>query len=1304
MAWMRGRDQNQVETSSKQADTLSETASTPMHSRKNHRRISSLEVMEQRMLMATDTLWVGGVYFEEDSGSDLHGDLFQITFKGGAPSTVLNRIIIDGDQNIAGFGVGDNFFDTADSGLGADHSFPFRIVELITADPKAKVTATVQDGSTRLVLDFENFRVGDKLIFEIDVDEVESYDPAETDLTRINDGFDPITSGVEFQGSSFQAFFSAPHFLDATATGTFINRYDSALAGTGLNLPEDNFQGKRDRSTGVATSAQQVPLPVTLSGKVWVDNDLNLVQSTSEKNLSNVRLDLYKKNNQGSYDYTGFWTVTDSNGRYSFGANLNLMPGIYQVRQIQPSGYFSVGAVLGSIAGRVDLSPVGKVAGDLDWLTDIDIPLGDLDAIDLNFAEAEPAELSGFVYSDPNDNGIKESGEIGLPGVSIRLEPITSLNNRAISQETLTDSNGRYQFTGLIPGRYRVIETVQPVGFFDGKETVGRVGNLVVGNLTVDNDVISNIILVGGSIGTEYNFGELPPAQISGTVFHDANNDGKLQSFNELGIAGVSISLIDSSGKVIKTTTDSQGKYQFTNLRPGKYSLIELQPANYLDGKEELGSVDGNLMGINDNNDSFIDIVLSGNSIGTNYNFGELLPASISGKVWVDVDEDCLKDPDEVPLPQVVIELLDESGKVIKTTTTDKDGNYRFENLGPGRYSVRQIQPIDYFHGGQMAPPNNGDASVKDLIQNIEVMSGQNVTDADFCEIPPVTISGYVFQDGGIIFTEGGVPPLDLNNLRDGRRSSDDTYLMGVRIELRDSNGNLVDLSAFLNNGKSTGSIATTNQAGFYEFRGMKPGTYYLFENQPVPFFDAIDTPGTTGGFANNPGKPLTAEQQAIIDRLNSNPQTSFGKDGLFAITVRGGANSRENNFSEILVKPTTPNPPNPDPPDPEPPIPRVEGKPVVFERLNPPAPGQFPGYAPLIGKPWIIGVNPLDPGPGHDIPYTWHLSVINAGYPRGDRPENEVESALVQRFSRRLDLQSWAIQDMRESTWMVASVDKKEATPRTSFDLLDARVLAGDFNGDGNDEIALFIEGEWLIDTNGNGVWDRGDLWLRLGGKEDQAVVGDWDNDGKDDVGIFGPQWRGDRRALAAEVGLPTHSNPIHSKPQNPPPDFNEATDGKRVMQRTANANPRADAIDHVFRFGFSPDTAIAGDWNGDGVSKIGVYRNGLWILDTDGDGQFTKRDQSIEFGGPGENPFVGDFDGDGIDEIAIQRGKQLIVDSNHNGIVDAADMVFELQGAEAEGTAVVIGDFDGDGKDEPAVYRRNPIQLPLETKAKAG
>lgn len=1312
MAWIRRREKSPIDSSKPNsvpsADlSVSSMSPSPMNHRGPNRRISSLEVMEPRTLMATDTLWVGGVYFEEDSGSDLHGDLFQVTFKGGAAGTELNRLIIDGDQNTPGFGVGDVFFDTIEAGMGADHAYPFRIVQLVTADPNAKVTATVQDGSTRLVLDFENFRAGDKLIFEIDVDEVEDFDPSETNLTVINDGIDPITSGVEFQGSSFEAFFSAPHFVDASATGTFMNRYDSMLAGTGLDLPQDDFQGKRDRSTGVATSTDQIPLPVTLAGKVFVDNDLNLIQSSGEKSLSSVRLDLYRKNSSGTFEFTGFWTTTDANGRYSFGTNLKLMPGIYQVRQTQPDGYFSVGAVPGNITGRTDLSPVGTVAGNLDWLTEIEIPLGDLHAVDLNFAEAEPAEISGWVYSDPNDNGFKESGEAGLPGVTIRLEPITSLNNLGTVKTTVTDSNGRYRFTGLVPGKYKVVETVQPTGYFDGKETVGRVSNIVVGNLSAGNDVITDIVLIGGSVGTEYNFGEIPPAEISGTVFHDENDNGKFDSSTEQRIPNVLIRLLDSNGTLVnETRTDNQGNYRFTNVRPGKYTLIELTPPGYIDGQDEVGKVDGTTSGKLDQSDRMIDIMLSGNSVGSGYNFGELIAGSIAGKVWVDVDEDCIRDPNEGPLPGVTIELLDELGNVLRTTTTDSSGNYKFDNLPPGKYSVRQIQPADYFHGGQMPPPNNGDGSTKDLITNIVVKSGQEVTDADFCEIPPVTISGYVFQDGPVIFTPGGVLPANLNEIRDGSRTDDDTYLMGVRVELRDSNGRLVDASSYLDNSASKSSVAMTSNAGYYEFRGLKPGTYYLFESQPANLFDAIDTPGTTGGFAINPGQVLTAEQQAIVDNLNANPQTSFGNDGIMKVAVRGGVHSQENNFSEVLVLPVVepPRPPTIEEPTPDPPIPPTLGQPVIFDRVNPPPPGAFPAAGPLIGAPWVIGVNRLDPGPGHDIPYTWHLSVINAGYPRGDRPDHEVDSAIAQKFSRRLDLQTWALMDVRESTWMVASVDNKDVTPRTNFDLIDARVLAGDFNGDGTDEITLFIDGEWLVDTNGNGLWDRGDLWLRLGGQGDDPVVGDWDNDGKDDVGIFGPQWRGDRRALAAEVGLPTRSNPIHNKPQNPPPDYHEATDGQRLMQRTANATPRADAIDHVFRFGYNPDIAVVGDWNGDGITKIGVYRNGLWMLDIDGDGQFTQRDKSVGFGAAGEQPFVGDFDGDGIDELAVQRGNQLIVDSNHNGEIDAADMVFELEGADAPGAAVVVGDFNGDGKDEPAVYRRDAIQLPLETKAKAG
>ncbi len=70
--------------------------------RKRSRHIT-VETMEPRLAMTADPIWVGGVYVEEDVGSDQHGDAFHITFKGGAAGTQLSRLIIDGDLNTPGF-------------------------------------------------------------------------------------------------------------------------------------------------------------------------------------------------------------------------------------------------------------------------------------------------------------------------------------------------------------------------------------------------------------------------------------------------------------------------------------------------------------------------------------------------------------------------------------------------------------------------------------------------------------------------------------------------------------------------------------------------------------------------------------------------------------------------------------------------------------------------------------------------------------------------------------------------------------------------------------------------------------------------------------------------------------------------------------------------------------------------------------------------------------------------------------------------------------------------------------------------
>ena len=127
--------------------------------------------MEPRQMLSASPLVLGSVYIEEDLGSDLHGDRFEVTFAGGAANTQLTRLLISGDQNEPGFNVGDVFFDTEPGGLGADHAMPFHIEQLIARDPNAAVTAHVQDGTLLLALDFRNFYAGDKLVFTIDVDE-----------------------------------------------------------------------------------------------------------------------------------------------------------------------------------------------------------------------------------------------------------------------------------------------------------------------------------------------------------------------------------------------------------------------------------------------------------------------------------------------------------------------------------------------------------------------------------------------------------------------------------------------------------------------------------------------------------------------------------------------------------------------------------------------------------------------------------------------------------------------------------------------------------------------------------------------------------------------------------------------------------------------------------------------------------------------------------------------------------------------------------------------------------------------------
>lgn len=115
---------------------------------------------------------------------------------------------------------------------------------------------------------------------------------------------------------------------------------------------------------------------------------------------------------------------------------------------------------------------------------------------------------------------------------------------------------------------------------------------------------------------------------------------------------------------------------------------------------------------------------------------------------------------------------------------------------------------------------------------------------------------------------------------------------------------------------------------------------------------------------------------------------------------------------------------------------------------------------------------------------------------------------------------------------------------------------------------------------------------------------------------------------------------------------------------------------------YGIPGDYPVAGDWNGDGIDTIGVYRNGTFYLRNSNTNGIA--DLAFSFGTAGDQPVVGDWNGDGVDTIGIFRnGTFYLRNSNSSG---SADLTFSLGVA---GDVGIAGDWNGDGIATTGVFR---------------
>lgn len=618
-----------------------------------------------------------------------------------------------------------------------------------------------------------------------------------------------------------------------------------------------DLSGNPDPITSSWVKVPDTDILVTLSGKDQWDNEVNITAP--------------KKANDGTFTFEG------------------LPPGVYRVTQTQPTGYLDYKDIAPSGNGTAPTTGYVK-AGETESFTGVKVEADPLKpTTGLIFAEVKPGSISGFTFLDVDGNKYKSPGDATLNSVLLTLSGKDYTGTLvAADVKQLSASGGAYKFDALPPGTYTV--TVTPIA------SASYIGASRATEVQADAAApqLAGIILASGGVKVEHNFGfknnGTVPNTLQGRVYVDLNKNGSWDD-GEPGIPGVKVTLsglikVDPSdtnpdrnicnriSTSCEATTDSQGKYVFSNLLDSDangYTVTEL-PSDplklYANGKE-------NAVGSNAivGDDIFTKVVLNAASQHTSLDFGEYL-FSIAGQVEVV----SLNATDKKPLEGVVIRIEGTTGAGGALCTagnyafpvphtcdikTDSSGRYVFPDLPAGTYKVTEVQPLGYGNYANLigtAAGSQSDASdgKTSIFSGVELSAAATQSDK-------IDAKNYVFQEAGNALS--GWVYIDTNN--DGDRQPSEPGIGGVTVTIKE---------------KTTGKtyVTTTKPDGSYSFTGLPDGTYTLVETQPDGYLDGGQKAGGTGGAIV--GSACTTKDCNTIDNIKMEGGKTY-ENYLFAET-----------------------------------------------------------------------------------------------------------------------------------------------------------------------------------------------------------------------------------------------------------------------------------------------------------------------------------------------------------------------------------------------------------------------------------